>query len=129
MLKRTREATSSINPNAITTGSLEGNLNSDQMYTGRVGSVPVRKNAITNSSSDMVNPIKRLEIKPGDLHQVECATFLGALQAQWIRPNGSLDERIGLVLRLTIHRQALWRATSGRCSAPVGQRLEHHEIH
>ena len=49
----------------MTTGSLEGNLNSDQMYTGRVGSVPVRKNAITNSSSDMVKPIKRLEIKPG----------------------------------------------------------------
>jgi hypothetical protein len=65
MLRRTREATRSINPKAITTGNLDGNLNKDQMYTGKVGSVPVRKNAITNSSSDIVKPIKRLEINPG----------------------------------------------------------------
>ena len=48
---------------------------------------------------------------------------LGVLQALLIRPNDSLGERIGLALRLLIHRQVRWQATSDRCLVPVGRRL------
>ena len=52
-------------PRAITVASCLGNRNSDHIYTGSVTSVPVKKKAIMNSSSDKVNPISKLAIMPG----------------------------------------------------------------
>ena len=60
-----RETKISIVPKAIVVGNFFGNLNCDQMYTGSVVSVPVRKKAIINSSKDNVNPINKLAIIPG----------------------------------------------------------------
>ena len=59
------ETTRSTVPRAITVANCFGNRNSDQIYTGRVTSVPVKKNAIINSSNDNVKPINRLAIIPG----------------------------------------------------------------
>ena len=52
-------------PKAIVVGSSLGNLNKDQMYTGSVVSVPVKKNAIMNSSNDRVKPSSKLAMTPG----------------------------------------------------------------
>jgi len=52
-------------PNAITAGILAGNLNIPQIYTDNVGSEPVKKNAIINSSSEITKLINKDDIIPG----------------------------------------------------------------
>ena len=46
-------------------GNCFGKRNNDHMYTGSVVSVPVKKNAIMNSSKDNVKPSNKLAIIPG----------------------------------------------------------------
>ena len=54
-----------IVPSAIVVGNCFGNRNNDHIYTGNVVSVPVKKNAIINSSKDKVKPSNKLAIIPG----------------------------------------------------------------
>jgi hypothetical protein len=64
-VKRSNETTSIMVPKAITAGILAGNLNIPHMYTDNVGSEPVKKKAIINSSSEITKLINRDDIIPG----------------------------------------------------------------
>ena len=52
-------------PSAITAGILDGKRNIPQIYTDNVGSDPVKKNAIINSSREITKLINNDEIIPG----------------------------------------------------------------
>ena len=54
-VRSSKEKTNIIVPSAITAGILAGKRNIPQMYTDNVGSDPVKKNAIINSSREITN--------------------------------------------------------------------------